>query len=125
MIKSLSQISKEDHFEILLVVLSLLLLASYYMGFLSPARGDAVRYAAIGQEMLHNGNFIELQNRGGVPYMQKPPLLFWIIWSSFKVFGITHFAFKMPIFLITLLGVFITYKNALLHYDKKLSLIHI
>ncbi len=121
MVKSLSKITKEDHFEIFLLLLSLFLLACYYMGFFSALRGDAVRYAAIGQEMFHNHNFLELQNRGGVPYLQKPPLLFWIISASFKVFGINHFAFKMPIFLITLVGIYATYKNALLHYDKKVG----
>ena len=121
MIKSLSKITKEDHFEIFLLILSLFLLACYYMGFFPALRGDAVRYAAIGQEMFHNHNFLELQNRGGVPYIQKPPLLFWIITASYKVFGINHFAFKMPIFLITLVGIYATYKNALLHYDKKVG----
>lgn len=108
----------ENRFAILLAIC---LLIVYIVGFFNPVRGDAVRYAAIGQEMFHNNNFLELQNRGGVPYLQKPPLLFWIINLSYHIFGINHFAYKMPVFLISLLGVYATYRNALLSYNRKIA----
>jgi 4-amino-4-deoxy-L-arabinose transferase-like glycosyltransferase len=106
---------------IYLVLIAIFLLIVYFIGFFNPIRGDAVRYAAVAQEMLHNNNFLELQNRGGIPYMQKPPLLFWIISTSYRLFGINHFAYKMPIFLISLVGILSMYKNARLNYDQRIA----
>ncbi|MGD2035027.1 MAG: hypothetical protein PVF73_08225 [Bacteroidales bacterium] len=92
------------------IFMILLILAVYFVGFLSPMRGDAVRYASISREMLKTGEFIELHNRGGVPYLQKPPLLFWITCLSFSISGISNMAFKLPVFLVSLLGACFTYR---------------
>jgi 4-amino-4-deoxy-L-arabinose transferase-like glycosyltransferase len=46
----------------------------------------------------------------GVSYLDKPPLLFWMAATSFKLFGINHFTYRLPSFLIMLLGVYSTWK---------------
>lgn len=115
----IKEVKKENIF--IIGVAGLLLLIVYFVGFLCDMRGDAVRYASISQEMIHSHHFLELQNRGGEPYLQKPPFLFWIGYLSFSIFDISNISFKIPVFLISLLGVFFAYKLTRLYYSKEVA----
>jgi len=46
-------------------------------------------YAAIPREMLLNDQYI-IPFLNGVPYIEKPPLLYWLICISYKFFGISE-----------------------------------
>lgn len=57
--------------------------------FPQPGRylaGDPLRYAAIAKSTLARGDWLEL-HLGPQPYFNKPPLLFWITMSAFRLFG--------------------------------------
>jgi 4-amino-4-deoxy-L-arabinose transferase-like glycosyltransferase len=45
-------------------------------------------YAEIAREMLAGGNFV-VPHLNGVPYIEKPPLLYWLCALSMKLFGVT------------------------------------
>lgn len=45
-------------------------------------------YAEIAREMFETGNFI-VPHLLGVPYLEKPPLLYWLMAASFSIFGPT------------------------------------
>lgn len=68
-------------------------------------------YAQIPREMLDSRNFI-LPHLNGVPYLEKPPLLYWLISLSYSFFGINEFSARlMPAsagFLTVLLVYYIT-----------------
>ena len=113
------QYRRSDHTYFLFIII--VLLAVYYTGLIACIRGDAVRYAAIAREMTRSHHFIDLQNRGGVPYMQKPPLFMWISYLSFSIFGISNISYKLPVLLISLAGVFFTYRYSRLFYSKQIS----
>ncbi len=51
-------------------------------------------YAEIAREMLASGNFL-IPHLNHVPYLEKPPLLYWLIALSFKVFGSSTFAARL------------------------------
>jgi len=51
-------------------------------------------YAQIGYEMLQSGNFI-IPQLNGVPYIEKPPLLYYLTALSLAIFGKTEFAVRM------------------------------
>lgn len=51
-------------------------------------------YAQIGYEMLQSGNFI-IPHLNGVPYIEKPPLLYYLTVLSLAIFGKTEFAVRM------------------------------
>jgi 4-amino-4-deoxy-L-arabinose transferase-like glycosyltransferase len=55
--------------------------------------------------------------------LDKPHLTFWISAASFKIFGISSFAYKLPSFLFGLLGAWYLYKLAKDIYDEKTGLI--
>jgi 4-amino-4-deoxy-L-arabinose transferase-like glycosyltransferase len=51
-------------------------------------------YAAIAADMLRTSHFIVPQ-LGGMPYIEKPPLLYWLMATSFALFGETAFAARL------------------------------
>src|SRR2546423_13257599 len=44
-----------------------------------------------------------------MPWLQKPPLLYWLIIGSFKIFGISAAAARFPIALATIASVALTF----------------
>ena len=79
---------------------------------------DAAQYASMSREMAETGDWLEVKNRYG-DYLDKPPLLFWLSAMSFKVFGISNWAYKLPSFLFAILGIFSTMKLGALLYDRR------
>ena len=56
---------------------------------------DESRYAEIPREMLQHGDWITPRLQGE-PYLEKPPLLYWITAVSFQVFGVHDWAARLP-----------------------------
>lgn len=48
-------------------------------------------YAQVSLEMLESGNYVT-PFFNGMPYLEKPPLLFWLTALSYKMFGISEFS---------------------------------
>jgi 4-amino-4-deoxy-L-arabinose transferase-like glycosyltransferase len=51
-------------------------------------------YAEIAREMLQSGNYI-IPHLNGLPYIEKPPLLYWLMAGSEALFGRTTFAARL------------------------------
>ncbi|OFW95659.1 MAG: hypothetical protein A2977_03895 [Alphaproteobacteria bacterium RIFCSPLOWO2_01_FULL_45_8] len=51
-------------------------------------------YAQIAWEMLESGNWV-IPHLNGVPYIEKPPLLYWLVAGSFKLFGKNEWAARL------------------------------
>jgi 4-amino-4-deoxy-L-arabinose transferase-like glycosyltransferase len=72
--------------------LSLMLLLLLPAMLLYPCRAfhlfepDEGRYAQIPKEMLETGNWV-VPTLQGEPYLDKPPLMYWLIAISYKLFG--------------------------------------
>jgi 4-amino-4-deoxy-L-arabinose transferase-like glycosyltransferase len=80
----------------LLVVL--LLLAA--VAILEPkgsglAEPDETRYAEIPREMLASGDFV-VPRLNGLPYFEKPPLLYWVNAAALRALGPTPWAARLP-----------------------------
>ena len=54
------------------------------------------QYAGAGREMIETGSWMVPTNVG-VPRLQKPPLLYWMIAGSYKIFGVKVAAARLPI----------------------------
>jgi 4-amino-4-deoxy-L-arabinose transferase-like glycosyltransferase len=48
-------------------------------------------YAEVSREMLLSGNYV-IPHLNQVPYIEKPPLLYWLITVSYKIFGVSAFS---------------------------------
>ncbi len=59
------------------------------------AEPDEARYAEIPREMLASGDLVT-PRLNGVPYFEKPPLLYWANAASLHLFGETPWAARLP-----------------------------
>jgi 4-amino-4-deoxy-L-arabinose transferase-like glycosyltransferase len=56
---------------------------------------DAVQ-AQIARNMLNSGDWVTAR-LDGVPYLEKPPLLYWMIAISYKIFGVHDWSARIPV----------------------------
>ena len=99
------------------VIISLTYLANLFIDIMEV---DAAQYASISWEMFANGSWLEVYHRGA-DYLDKPPLLFWLGALSFKVFGLFNWSYKLPALLVLLLGLYSTWRFALLWYNRDVA----
>ena len=82
---------------------------AYIFGLFIDLTGDSGLYAAITRQMVESGDWFNLKING-VPYDQKPHLLFWLAGIGVKLFGNTNFAFKLVPFIYALAGIYFTFR---------------
>ena len=66
------------------------------------------QYAGAAREMIEANQWLSPTN-DGLPRLQKPPLLYWLIIASFKFFGASAAAARLPIALGTIASVAVTF----------------
>lgn len=79
---------------------------------------DSSQYAEIVREMIESNNFFQLKDNGK-NYLDKPILTFWTIAISYKLFGISNFAYRFPALLITLLSFYSIFRITTLISESK------
>lgn len=90
----------------------------YVTGLFVPLMdNDSAHHANIALHMHLTGDYFSLVDYGQ-DYLDKPHLHFWLAAISYKIFGVTGFAYKFPSFLFTLLGIFSVYRLGRLLYDN-------
>lgn len=103
---------KNSHPEIFcLLLLAIACLAFLFLGIGSYPLIDVdeTRYAVMSRDMLNSFNWNNLM-LNHVPFLEKPPLYFWIVSASIKFFGkFTPFTVRFPIALLSSMLVFFTY----------------
>ncbi len=92
--------------SLLLLTLIIILLGIGDYGLYEPHEGH---FAMVGKEMVLRGNWIT-PHLNGAPYLNKPPLLYWLIAISTRLFGTTEFAARLPIGLAGWLGIIIAWR---------------
>jgi len=70
---------------------------------------DAAHHANIALHMYQTRDFTSLVDRGK-DYLDKPHFLFWTTLISFKIFGITTVAHRLPAIIFALVSIYCTYK---------------
>ena len=71
---------------------------------------DAVQ-AQIARNMLSSGDWVTAR-LNGIAYLEKSPLIYWIIAASYRVFGIHDWAARLPLALAVVLLCWVTYRFA-------------
>lgn len=97
-------------------------MAAAYVAGLFPdvMEVDAAQYASISREMAETGEYLQVKHRYA-DYLDKPPLLFWLSSLSIWAFGAEPWAYKLPSFLFTVLGLWSVYRFALIYYPQKVA----
>src|SRR5436189_4473386 len=89
-------------FAILIASAALLHVATIGTGDLySQTEGQ---YAGAAREMVETHQWL-LPTNDGIPRLQKPPLLYWLIIVSFKLFGVNAAAARLPVALAVVASV--------------------
>ena len=91
---------KRTHYYYYLIVL--LVAAAVYVGtMISPPSlmddVDAVQ-AQIARNMLKSGDWVTAR-LDGIPYLEKAPLIYWMIAGSYQIFGVSDWAARVPVVL--------------------------
>ena len=76
---------------------------------------DEGRYAQIPREMVLSGDWI-VPTLQGEAYLDKPPLLYWLVASSYSAFGVHDWVARIPVALclhLTILAVFLIGRRSL------------
>jgi 4-amino-4-deoxy-L-arabinose transferase-like glycosyltransferase len=95
-------------FNMLLITGILVNASGLFLPVLEP---DGALYATLSKNMVLSGDFIRLHLDGN-DWLDKPHFPFWITALSFKILGMTAFAYKFPAFLFWLAGAGYTYAFA-------------
>ena len=69
---------------------------------------DAVQ-AQIARNMLVSGDWVTAR-LDGVAYLEKAPLVYWMMAASYKIFGVHDWAARLPLALAVVLLCFVTYR---------------
>ena len=102
---------KKTHWIDLSILLLALIVAIFGIsnyGLYEPHEGH---FAMVGQEMRLLEDWIT-PHLNGAPYLNKPPLLYWLISLSTAVFGMNEFAARLPMGLVGWLGTIVAWKWA-------------
>lgn len=98
-----------DLFCISLLALLCLIFLFFGLGFYPLMDVDETRYAVISRDLINSFNWNNL-NLNSMPFLEKPPLYFWLVGGSIKLFGgFTSFAVRFPIAMLATFLVFFTY----------------
>ena len=62
------------------------------VGLMGP---DEPRYAQVAREMARSGDYIT-PRLNGEPWLEKPPLYYWLAAASFRLFGVSEWAARLP-----------------------------
>jgi len=81
-------------------------------------------YGSIAKHMVLTGNWTDLI-LSGHDWLDKPHLPFWLTAFSYKMLGITSFAYILPGFIFYLIGLYFTYKVARLWYGIDAALLSV
>ncbi|MEE8349040.1 MAG: glycosyltransferase family 39 protein [Acidobacteriota bacterium] len=99
---------RQQKYWVILFCAGVLYLTLFYqLGTLAFMGADEPRYAGIGEEMFLSGDYLT-PTLNGRPWLEKPPLLFWLEAVSFSLFGVHEGSARLPgalLALVSLLGV--------------------
>ncbi|TYA74423.1 ArnT family glycosyltransferase [Seonamhaeicola marinus] len=101
------------------LVLYALLFLVYSFGLCIPLmENDSAQHATMAMRMYLENDFFNIY-KGDADYLDKPHLHFWLAALSFKLFGISHWAYRIPALMFTFLGAFSAFKLAKTLYNEK------
>lgn len=79
---------------------------------------DEAWYAEIAKQIVKTGDVLNMV-WNGKPYFDHPPMGFWLMAASYKLFGINEFTTRLPSAVLGLLSIVFVYLTALNLFKKK------
>jgi 4-amino-4-deoxy-L-arabinose transferase-like glycosyltransferase len=108
-------------FYLLLFVLALAVnLAGINVKFFTD---DPGLYASLAKNLVYKKDFFELFTYSSVDWLDKPHFPFWAILLSFKVFGISTWAYRLPAVVFFVISLLYTYLFTRKYYNRETAFI--
>lgn len=79
---------------------------------------DATQYATMSRQMFQTGDYLHIWDKGR-SYLDKPPLVFWMASLSYKLFGVSGWAYKLPSVLFSIWAIYGTDRLGRLLYGRR------
>ena len=76
----------------------------FLLGSRSLNEPDEGRYSEIAREMIETGNWL-VPHLWYLPHLDKPPMTYWLVAASMKLFGQNEWAARLPVALASVSGV--------------------
>jgi 4-amino-4-deoxy-L-arabinose transferase-like glycosyltransferase len=111
--------AQRNQFFLTLIVL---VWAVVYLGsmFSPPLMDDAdTVHAEAAREMAQSGDWVTLKIDGGIRYLEKAPLMYWLVAASYKLFGVHEWSTRLPIALSMLALLLVTYRMGRRFYSDE------
>jgi len=108
--------------HLLILVLFGYLFFFYGLGDYSLKEPDEGRYAEIPREMLELQDYV-VPHLNYVRYFEKPPLFYWAVALSYKIFGINEYGFRFANAFFAMLTVFLLYFFSRRWFHEKVALL--
>jgi len=97
---------------ILTTLIFAVIICLFPAAFADITSGSESCFAGIAAEMLTGGNFI-LPKLNGTPFLEYPPLYYWLTSLSYSIFGINAFAARLPSVLAAIAIAILVFKFAI------------
>ena len=97
-----------DHIIILVLAAVCYALFFYGLGNIGLIGPDEPRYAAVAREMLESGDYVT-PRLNGMPWFEKPPLMYWLAALGYKLFGFGETGARFPSALGATVCIFLIY----------------
>lgn len=111
----------DSKYRWLYLFIGLAVLLNFTGLFIPILAPDGTLYAVIAKTMAQRNDFVNIIV-DGTDWLDKPHFPFWVAAISFKLFGISTWAYKLPGILFTLVGAVYTYLFARRLYSKEIAL---
>ncbi|WP_407877796.1 ArnT family glycosyltransferase [Francisella sciaenopsi] len=95
-------------FDILILLAIYIIYFFLFLGSRHLSIPDEGRYPEIAREMLTSGNWVT-PTINGVPFLDKPPLYYWLEATSMHFFGVNAWAIRLPQAIFGILGCVLIY----------------
>ncbi len=97
--------------DLLLLTVVFGALLAWRLGSAPLNNPDEGRYAEVPREMVAGGDWV-MPQLNGVPYFEKPPLVYWMVAASQELLGGSEWSLRLTPALFTLGGILVAYATA-------------
>jgi len=96
----------------------------YFASLLSPPLMDDADtvHAEAAREMVEKGDWVTLRINGGFRYLEKAPLMYWLVAASYEIFGVHDWSTRLPIALSMLALLLVVYRMGRRFYGDEAGL---
>jgi 4-amino-4-deoxy-L-arabinose transferase-like glycosyltransferase len=101
-------LNNDDLKYLLLLAALAAVMLFWHLGGLPFVGSDEPRYAEVAREMYLSGDWIT-PRLGGIPWFEKPPLLYWMSALGYQFFGVSEFAARLGTALSGAFGAYFLY----------------